>query len=172
MLITPYLKPANGVGDTPPIPYYVYCLVGMGILLFGALYWAVWRVVVPRVFGFEFLPRKVQLEDGTFYTVVSALRLSRACDTCLWLVYSSTENVFEKRCMGGFRLLSLTTNLTCMIYSLEVGAVLYYVSIQHLCFIGSPLPVSPCDVCSLIPPNVLTLGYTLLQLIGPLLAQN
>ena len=26
VLVAPFLKPANGVGDTPPLPYYLYVL--------------------------------------------------------------------------------------------------------------------------------------------------
>lgn len=57
LLIAPFLKPANGVGDTPPLPYYLYCLVGIAIMFAGVLYWAAWRILLPKVFGYELLPR-------------------------------------------------------------------------------------------------------------------
>ena len=90
MLVAPFLKPANGVGDTPPLPYYLYvvflvrvsltiphlavtviryCLVGIAVMAFGVLYWACWRIV-PKWFGYEFVPRKEKLSDGTVVTVV------------------------------------------------------------------------------------------------------
>lgn len=89
-MIAPFLRPANGIGDTPPLPYYLsvshiftlnkitisiifstrYCLVGIGIMLFGVIYWAVWRVVLPKVFGYELVPTKVVLDDGTTVNVV------------------------------------------------------------------------------------------------------
>ncbi|KAG1775504.1 amino acid/polyamine transporter I [Suillus placidus] len=71
LLVAPFLKPANGVGDTPPLPYYLYCLVGIGILLSGVLYWAAWRIMMPKVFGYELVPRKERLDDGTVVTVFS-----------------------------------------------------------------------------------------------------
>ncbi|KAF7299784.1 Amino acid transporter [Mycena chlorophos] len=71
LLVAPFLKPENGVGDTPPLPYYLYCLVGIGILAVGPLYWAIWRVVLPKVFGYKLQPNKVVLEDGTFVTLFS-----------------------------------------------------------------------------------------------------
>ncbi|KAJ7160104.1 amino acid transporter [Mycena filopes] len=71
LIIAPFLRPANGVGDTPPLPYYLYCLVGIGIMFFGVFYWAVWRVIMPRVFNYELVPRKEQLADGTFVTLFS-----------------------------------------------------------------------------------------------------
>ncbi|KAJ7913549.1 amino acid transporter [Mycena leptocephala] len=71
LIIAPFLRPANKVGDTPPLPYYLYCLVGIAIMILGILYWAIWRVILPRVFGYVLAPRKQQLEDGTFVTLFS-----------------------------------------------------------------------------------------------------
>ncbi|KAG1748473.1 amino acid transporter [Suillus paluster] len=71
LLIAPFLKPANGVGDTPPLPYYLYCLVGISIMFAGVLYWAAWRILLPKVFGYELVPRKERLDDGTVVTVFS-----------------------------------------------------------------------------------------------------
>ncbi|PIL33082.1 transporter [Ganoderma sinense ZZ0214-1] len=74
LIVAPFLKPANGVGDTPPLPYYLYCLVGIAVLATGVLYWAWWRIV-PRWFGYDFVPRKEKLSDGTVVTVFSAKKL-------------------------------------------------------------------------------------------------
>ncbi|KAG2142409.1 amino acid transporter [Suillus clintonianus] len=71
LLIAPFLKPANGVGDTPPLPYYLYCLVGIGVMFAGVFYWAAWRIMLPKVFGYELVPRKERLDDGTVVTVFS-----------------------------------------------------------------------------------------------------
>ncbi|KAF8549469.1 amino acid transporter [Imleria badia] len=71
LLVAPFLPPANGVGDTPPLPYYLYCLVGIGIMFVGVGYWAGWRVLLPKVFGYQLVPRKEKLEDGTVVTLFS-----------------------------------------------------------------------------------------------------
>ncbi|KAI0063740.1 high affinity methionine permease [Artomyces pyxidatus] len=71
LLVTPFLRPANGVGDTPPLPYYLYCLVGIAIMFAGVGYWAAWRILLPRVFGYELVPRKERLADGTVVTLFS-----------------------------------------------------------------------------------------------------
>ncbi|KAJ7755092.1 high affinity methionine permease [Mycena olivaceomarginata] len=71
LIIAPFLRPANKVGDTPPLPYYLYCLVGIAIMILGVFYWATWRIILPRVFGYTLVPRKEQLDDGTFVTVFS-----------------------------------------------------------------------------------------------------
>lgn len=39
----------------------------------GVIYWAVWRVILPNIFGYELVANKVVLDDGT---VVNVVRLS------------------------------------------------------------------------------------------------
>lgn len=45
--------------------------MGIGALAFGVFYWATWRVILPKVFGIEYAPRKKVLDDGTVVTLVS-----------------------------------------------------------------------------------------------------
>lgn len=73
MLVAPFIRPANGVGDTPPLHYYLYCLIGIAVIVFGVLYWAVWQLVLPYVFKFRFVPRKDVLEDGIVIALVGYL---------------------------------------------------------------------------------------------------
>ncbi|KAH9895844.1 amino acid transporter [Cubamyces lactineus] len=68
LLVTPFLRPENGVGDTPPLPYYLYCLVSIGVVAGGVLYWVIWHIV-PRWFGYEYVLRKETLSDGTVVMV-------------------------------------------------------------------------------------------------------
>ncbi len=46
-------------------------------MAFGVLYWGVWRIVLPKVFGYALVPRKETLDDGTVITLVR-LRSTRA----------------------------------------------------------------------------------------------
>jgi len=69
LILAPFLRPANGIGDTPPLPYYLYCLVAIAVMVLGVIYWAVWRVVLPKTFGYELVPNKVVLDDGTVVVV-------------------------------------------------------------------------------------------------------
>jgi len=69
LVVAPFLPPANGMGDTPPLPYYLYCLVGIAIMVFGVIYWAVWRVILPKIYGYELVPKKVVLDDGTVVNI-------------------------------------------------------------------------------------------------------
>lgn len=43
------------------------------MLALGVIYWAVWRVVLPKLFGYELVPTKVILGDGTVVNVVCSL---------------------------------------------------------------------------------------------------
>ena len=78
----------------PPLPYYLsvhsvilapkstlfkpfvlirYCLVRIAVMVLGVIYWTVWRVVLPKIFGYELVPNKVILDDGTIVNVVRSL---------------------------------------------------------------------------------------------------
>jgi len=74
LLVAPFIRPPGGVGDTPPLPYYLYCLVGIAIMVAGVIYWAAWRKL-PSLFGYEFVSRKEQLADGTVVTLFSTEKL-------------------------------------------------------------------------------------------------
>ncbi len=63
-----------------------YCLVGIAVLAFGVLYWALWRIV-PRWFGYDFVPRKEKLSDGTVVTVVRLVRPRVGLDIRLMFGY-------------------------------------------------------------------------------------
>lgn len=68
LIVAPFIRPPGGVGDTPPLPYWLYPIVGITVLVASGVYWVVWRVVMPRVGGFEWRDRKSTLADGTVVT--------------------------------------------------------------------------------------------------------
>jgi hypothetical protein len=39
-------------------------------MVLGAIYWAMWRVVLPKMFRYVLVPNKVVLDDGTVVNVV------------------------------------------------------------------------------------------------------
>ena len=43
----------------------------------GVIYWAGWRILLPKVFGYELVPRKETLSDGTVITLVRGLVVFR-----------------------------------------------------------------------------------------------
>ena len=48
-------------------------MVGIGVMTFGVLYWAFWRVILPKTFKYKLVPTKENLSDGTVVTVVRNL---------------------------------------------------------------------------------------------------
>ena len=44
-------------------------------MILGVIYWAVWRIIFPRVFGYELVASKVVLDDGTIVNVVRSFSL-------------------------------------------------------------------------------------------------
>ena len=63
-MVAPFLRPPGGVGDTS-LPYWLSSVVGIAILAFAALYWVVWRIVLPLVGRFQWQPEHETLSDGT-----------------------------------------------------------------------------------------------------------
>ncbi|KAF4625189.1 hypothetical protein G7Y89_g12982 [Cudoniella acicularis] len=64
LLIDPFIRPPGGKGDTS-LPYWLYPIVGIAVLLLGVGYWFVWRVLWPKLGGFKWVEKKSELEDGT-----------------------------------------------------------------------------------------------------------
>jgi amino acid transporter len=64
-LVAPFLRPPGGVGDTPPLPYWLYAVVGIGVLVASVLYWVIWYVVAPAIGGYTLVPNHEKLPDGT-----------------------------------------------------------------------------------------------------------
>ncbi|ERS94882.1 high affinity methionine permease [Sporothrix schenckii 1099-18] len=67
LLVAPFLRPPGGKGDTS-LPYWLYPIIGIVVLLAGVVYWAVWRQLWPQLGGFSWAQRKETLADGTVVT--------------------------------------------------------------------------------------------------------
>lgn len=51
LAIVPFIPP-TGKKDPEGYPFYVFPVVGVGVLLGGVVYWWVWKRVLPRVLGY------------------------------------------------------------------------------------------------------------------------
>ncbi|TVY75961.1 High-affinity methionine permease [Lachnellula suecica] len=60
--------------NTPPIPYYLYSVIGIVILVAGALWWAIWCKILPAVGGYRLKPQHEKLEDGTSIVVYQKIK--------------------------------------------------------------------------------------------------
>ncbi|SLM34620.1 high affinity methionine permease [Lasallia pustulata] len=67
LMVAPFLRPPGGKGDTS-LPYWLYPIVGIAVLVGGVVYWFGWRVLMPRLGGFKWKERKEVLKDGTVVT--------------------------------------------------------------------------------------------------------
>ncbi|OBT62085.1 hypothetical protein VE03_08998 [Pseudogymnoascus sp. 23342-1-I1] len=70
LVVAPFVPPDEGQSIYEDIPYYLHCLVGIAILLAGAVYWVIWAIVLPKLGGYE-LDREVDVDAhgwsrGTF----------------------------------------------------------------------------------------------------------
>ena len=68
-------------------------------MILGVIYWAVWRVILPKIFGYELVPNKVVLDDGTVVNVVRSLYHHSFLDvwlTIICILYFSLDEVKHK----------------------------------------------------------------------------
>ncbi|KAL9093855.1 MAG: hypothetical protein Q9165_003778 [Trypethelium subeluteriae] len=73
LIIAPFLRPPGGKGDTS-LPYWLYPIIGIVVLIGGGVYWAVWRKLLPTLGRYELVPRKESLNDGTVVTVFERVK--------------------------------------------------------------------------------------------------
>ncbi|QPG76079.1 methionine permease [Brettanomyces nanus] len=66
LVVAPYVPPSAGQSVYNSLPYYLHCVVGIGIFAFGALYWVVWAWVLPAIGGYR-LDSKEELGDDGFW---------------------------------------------------------------------------------------------------------
>ncbi|KAB5529046.1 amino acid/polyamine transporter I [Coniochaeta sp. 2T2.1] len=63
LAIVPFIPP-EGNWNADGYPYYVFPIVGVGVLLLGAFYWLIWTKVWPRLGGYKVVAERVVDEDG------------------------------------------------------------------------------------------------------------
>lgn len=74
LIVAPFLYPPNGKGDTS-LPYWLYPIIGIVVLVSGVVYWFVWRKVLPRIGRYELVERKERLDDGTVFATFDKVKL-------------------------------------------------------------------------------------------------
>ncbi|KAJ2970117.1 hypothetical protein NUW58_g9794 [Xylaria curta] len=68
LLAAPFFPPSNPNPDG--LWYATYAVVGVGIIVFGFLYWLVWTIILPRLGGYRLEEKQDILDDGTTITVL------------------------------------------------------------------------------------------------------
>jgi amino acid transporter len=69
LLAAPFFPPSHP--DPDGLWYATYAVVGVGVIVFGLLYWLVWTVILPRLGGYRLEEKEDILDDGTTITVLT-----------------------------------------------------------------------------------------------------
>ncbi|EHK96508.1 putative High-affinity methionine permease [Glarea lozoyensis 74030] len=64
LVIAPFIPPTDGQNVYEHLPYYLHCLVGIGIFVAGAVYWVIWAQILPRIGGYELVRETIVERDG------------------------------------------------------------------------------------------------------------
>ncbi|KAA8903603.1 high affinity methionine permease [Sphaerosporella brunnea] len=64
LIAAPFVPPEAGQSVYKNLPYWLHCVVGIGFLLAGAVYWAFWAVLLPKLGGYELVRETVIERDG------------------------------------------------------------------------------------------------------------
>lgn len=62
LVVAPFIPPTEGQNIYESLPYYTHCLIGIGILLSGVVYWLVWAKVLPKL-GHYKLVRETYIDE-------------------------------------------------------------------------------------------------------------
>ncbi|KAI1177036.1 amino acid/polyamine transporter I [Nemania sp. FL0916] len=63
LALTPFIPP-NGSWDASGYPYYVFPVVGVGVLLLGAAYWVCWTKIWPAIGGYKIVSKRIVDDHG------------------------------------------------------------------------------------------------------------
>ena len=63
LVVAPFVPPDEGQSQYISLPYYLHCVVGIGIILAGAVYWLIWAIIMPKIGGYT-LVRETSLDDS------------------------------------------------------------------------------------------------------------
>ncbi|SZE99282.1 unnamed protein product [Blumeria hordei] len=64
LVLAPFVPPSMGQTVYKTLPYYLHCVVGIGIMACGALYWLVWAVILPKLGKYQLVRTEQVMEDG------------------------------------------------------------------------------------------------------------
>ncbi|KAJ5094265.1 hypothetical protein N7456_010126 [Penicillium angulare] len=73
LVVTPYIPPDAGQNVYESLPYYLHCVVALGIFAAGAVYYIAWAVVLPRLGGYVLVKESVVDADGWSRSVFTKL---------------------------------------------------------------------------------------------------
>ncbi|KAL1851095.1 hypothetical protein Daus18300_012642 [Diaporthe australafricana] len=63
LAIVPFIPP-TGSWDAEGYPYYIFPVVGVGVLILGGIYWTVWTKILPSIGGYKVVAERRVTDDG------------------------------------------------------------------------------------------------------------
>lgn len=51
LVLAPFMPPNTGQNVYQNLPYYLHCVVGLGIFVLGAIYWLLWAIFYHEFWG-------------------------------------------------------------------------------------------------------------------------
>ncbi|KAA8648936.1 high affinity methionine permease [Aspergillus tanneri] len=77
LVVAPYVPPSEGQSVYKQLPYYLHCVVALGIFASGAIYWFVWAVLLPKYGRYMLVKETVVDADGWSRSVFTRLPLAQ-----------------------------------------------------------------------------------------------
>ncbi|KAJ5171729.1 hypothetical protein N7492_004322 [Penicillium capsulatum] len=76
LVIAPYIPPSDGQNVYEELPYYLHCVVALGLFAAGAIYYIVWAIILPKVGGYVLVKESVVDADGWSRSVFTRVPLN------------------------------------------------------------------------------------------------
>jgi hypothetical protein len=64
LVVAPFVPPDQGQNVYENLPYYLHCVVGIGLFGAGVVYWLVWAIILPKLGNYELVRETVVMDDG------------------------------------------------------------------------------------------------------------
>ncbi|KAL4885502.1 amino acid/polyamine transporter I [Aspergillus karnatakaensis] len=77
LVIAPYIPPTGDQSVYEELPYYLHCVVALGIFAAGAVYYVFWAILLPKFGGYVLVKETVQDADGWSRSVYTKLPVDR-----------------------------------------------------------------------------------------------
>ncbi|KAK2803029.1 hypothetical protein FQN50_007110 [Emmonsiellopsis sp. PD_5] len=72
LTVAPFVPPQNTENNVyVHLPYYIHCIVGLGVFVLGAVYWIVWAALLPWMGGYRLAEDIVIAQDGWSRKVIT-----------------------------------------------------------------------------------------------------
>lgn len=71
LVVAPFVPPDDGQNVYEHLPYYLHCVVGIGVFVAGAIYWLFWAVILPKLGNYQLVRESELMDDGWTRNVFS-----------------------------------------------------------------------------------------------------